>query len=219
MGMIFGLVGVTHDQAETLRADPVLANDLVTVAQEEGHDAHHKAFLERLPLEKRQQAEERRAAIENSPQHQEYRKLVDEARSKLSRLGALESALNLEKSWHILHYAFTGDVGPVGSPGDALLSGEGVGDDMGYGPPRLFDSKSTQAFADFLARHTVEELNARLNYSAMMAAGVYGLPMGQGLEAEFEEGIRREVASYFPQLRDYVATMASKGNGLLMWLT
>ena len=217
--MIFGLIGVSRDQAESLRAAPALANDLVTVAQKDASDASHKAFLERLPKERRLEIEKRREAREASAQFQEYREQIEQARAKLSCLGTLAPALDLEKSWHILHYVFTGDVGPVSSDGDALLSGEDVGDDMGYGPPRLYDPERTKAFADFLGRQTLEELQARLNYAAMMAAGVYGLPMGQGSQTEFEDGIRREVASYFPQLRDYVTAMASKGNGLLMWLT
>jgi hypothetical protein len=43
--------------------------------------------------------------------------------------------------------------------------------------------------------------------------------MGFGSEAEFEEEMRDDVSFYFPMQRDYVAGMAAKGNGLLIWLS
>ena len=139
---------------------------------------------------------------------------------RIAGLGKIEAPLDLDKSWHILHYTFTGDIGPVGSPGDALMAGEDLGSDIsGYGPPRLLDPDGTKRFAEFLQRLDLETLQNRANREAMMAAGVYALPMGPGAETEFEIGVRREISSYFPLLRDYVLEAARKGNGLFMWLT
>jgi hypothetical protein len=137
---------------------------------------------------------------------------------RVSPLGAIAQPLVLEKSWHILHYAFTGEAEPTGSPGSMLLEGDEVGEDIGYGPPRLLDPQSTKTFADFLAQQTVEELQARANYAAMKTASIYGLPMGGGDDARHEDAVRREIAAYFPPLRDYVVATAAKNNGLLLWL-
>jgi hypothetical protein len=137
---------------------------------------------------------------------------------RVSALGAIEPPLVLEKSWHILHYAFTGEAAPTGSAGSMLLEGDEVGEDMGYGPPRLLDPERTKTFADFLSAQTADGLRAGLDYPAMKAAMVYGLPMGRGTDADFEDSVRREAASSFPRLRDYVVAMAAKKNGLLMWL-
>jgi hypothetical protein len=41
----------------------------------------------------------------------------------------------------------------------------------------------------------------------------------KGSEPEFESELRAEVAAYFPRLRDYVAKMAEKQYGLLIWLS
>ena len=41
----------------------------------------------------------------------------------------------------------------------------------------------------------------------------------RGSEREFESELRAEVAAYFPRLRDYVAKMAEKQYGLLIWLS
>ena len=138
---------------------------------------------------------------------------------QLDGLGRIEAPLDLQKSWHILHYVFTGSIGPVGSPGDTLLSGgDDLGEDVGYGPPRLLDTQNTQRFAEFLQALDLNTLQSRVDFKTMSAAQVYSLPMGVGAEADFEIGIRREISSYFPVLRHYVSSAARNGNGLLMWL-
>jgi hypothetical protein len=220
MSMMFGMCGVTPDQARTLRANPALANDLAAVARQDARESGLRLLLDQLPPEERLEAATYLKAMRSSTQLQEFHKELDRSRPILSAMGTLEPALYLEKSWHILHYALTGDVVPVGSAGDALLSGEALGEDMGYGPPRLLSPESTREFSELLKRENLEDLQARLNYSAMMAAGVYGLPWGGGgSTSEFESEIRTELATYFPQLKNYVVQTAEKQNGLLMWLT
>jgi hypothetical protein len=41
----------------------------------------------------------------------------------------------------------------------------------------------------------------------MARIGVYSMPMGRGSDFQYEEGLRAEVAHYFPLLRDYVDAM------------
>jgi Domain of unknown function (DUF1877) len=65
-------------------------------------------------------------------------------------IGPFEQALNLEKSWHILHYLVTGHTDDSSAPGDALLTGESLGEDAGYGPARLHDEIKTREFGQFL---------------------------------------------------------------------
>lgn len=217
--MIFGAVSVSPDQIAKLRAVPSLASDLLTVAQEDGSKMHHAEMLSRLPPERRQQAEARFQAMQTSPHFIEAQKEVEQARERAVALGTIESALDLEKSWHILHYVFTGDIMPVGSAGDALMTGEDLGEDTtGYGPPRLHDPESVRLFADFLQTLNSETLQSRAEYRKMSALGVYSMPMGPGAESEYEAGIKREIAGYFPLLRDYAVEAARKGDGLLMWL-
>jgi hypothetical protein len=170
--------------------------------------------------ESRQAAEERyRAALEQMQGLKEAEMQLSEARASLVGIGPFDPALDLEKSWHILHYLFTGDVGPVGSPGDGLLAGEDLGEDVGYGPPRLLDMDGTRTFAQFLEALDLTQLLARMNYQEMLRVGVYSMPMGPGTEAEFESGLREEVGYYFPRLRDYVVSVAAKRGGLLLWIS
>jgi len=220
MGMIFGMVAVTPEQIAKLCTSPALANDLMIVAREDGSEAQSSEWLSRLPPERKQQAEERLRQMQSSPEFIAAREEVEQARRRISDFGKIEPELDLDKSWHILHYIFTGDIGPVGAPGDLLMTGDDMGGDTtGYGPPRLHDPEATRRFAEFLQRLDLETLQDRANREAMTAAGVYALPMGPGAEAEFETGLRRVISSYFPLLLDYVVEAARKGNGLLMWLT
>lgn len=219
MSMLCGIVGVSPDQIGVLRAIPTLANDLVLVAQHEASVIARKRLLERLAPDKRAEAVARFDAMESRPEFHAAKREDADARARLAELGPLEPALELQKSWHILHYTFSGNVWPVGSAGDALLTGEDLGNDMGYGPPRLHDPATTKAFGDFIATLDLGQIQSRIKYRELLSLRVYGLPMGGGSEAQFEEELRLEVASYFPQLRGYVARMSQKGNGLLIWLT
>ena len=137
----------------------------------------------------------------------------------LAALGSFAEVLDLHKSWHLLHYLFTGEVGPAASPGGTLMSGEELGEDVGYGPPRLHDAEATSAFAAFLKQLTPEKLATRLNLQEMQRAGVYAIPMpSRAVEKELNE-LRKEIRTYFEPLRDYVVNMAARNNGLLIWLS
>jgi hypothetical protein len=128
----------------------------------------------------------------------------------LSHFGALQEPLDLHKSWHTLHYVFTGSVFDVRGPGAALLAGEEMGEDSGYGPARLHDAKPTQEFAHFLASQDVATLQARVKVGQMADMGIYG---GD------DDEVPGEVAHYFEQLRDYVSAVARANGGLLVYLT
>jgi hypothetical protein len=126
-----------------------------------------------------------------------------------------ERVLDLHKSWHVLHYLFTGEAEGGIPPADAILGGRELGDDMGYGPPRLQEPAATAAFARFLAPLTVEELQRRIDLPRMSELEIYCCGDDDGSADE----IREDVAHFFPQLQRFVAAAANNGNGLLMWLS
>jgi hypothetical protein len=220
MSMMCWMLGLSPAQIAALRANPSLAGDLAGLAQDEQLQARRAAVMSRLPPEKREAAEARyRALMERIPDAKEAEARKAAARARLEPMGPFEQALDLAKSWHILHYLFTGHIDDAKAPGDALLTGEELGDDVGYGPARLHDEKETQDFARFLNALDVARLQERLNYKEMSRVGVYSMPMGPGSDAEFEAELRAEVGVYFPRLRDYVGRMAEKQDGLLIWLS
>jgi hypothetical protein len=220
MSMMCWMLGLSPAQIAKLRANPSLASDLAGLAQDEQLQARRAAAMSRLPPEKRAAAEARyRDLMARIPEAKEAETRKAAARARLEPVGPFEQALDLEKSWHIFHYLFTGHIDDAKAPGDALLTGEELGDDLGYGPARLHDERETQDFARFLNALDVARLQERLNYREMLRVGVYSMPMGPGSDAEFEAELRAEVGSYFPRLRDYVVRMAEKQDGLLIWLS
>src|SRR5262245_25829503 len=134
MSMIGWALGVTPPQISSLRANPSLVSNLVLVVVGDRWKTAFDELIERAPPERQGQLEERHATFAQSPASKELAARVAKARPEIASLGVIEKPLNLEKSWHMLHYLMTGDIFPAGSPGDLLLTGEGVGEDLGYGP-------------------------------------------------------------------------------------
>jgi hypothetical protein len=120
--------------------------------------------------------------------------------------------LCLHKSWHCLHFLFTGNAGGSGGShlGEAILGGREIGGDaadMGYGPPRALSPAQVRNVAAALDAFPIEERVRQFNPVAADNAGIY---VAQH-EAE-------ELKDYFIMLRNFYADAASKGNGMLLWI-
>lgn len=125
-------------------------------------------------------------------------------------LMAAVDALELDKAWHVLHYAFTESAWAGPQPAATLLSGgREVGDDLGYGPARALSPKETQAFAQFLAAQSEASLARKLNVPKMQGLDIYCA----------DEDSEEDLNHYFPQLKSYVLDAAAKGQGLLIWMS
>jgi Domain of unknown function (DUF1877) len=120
--------------------------------------------------------------------------------------------LDLHKSWHCLHFLFTGKAeGSDGSPlGDAILGGTEIGGeaaDTGYGPPRALSPTQVKNVAAALDAFPIEQKAQAFDAAAADQAGVY--------VAQHE---KQELQQYFAQLRSFYADAASKGNAILLWI-
>jgi hypothetical protein len=124
--------------------------------------------------------------------------------------------LDLHKSWHVLHYLFTGEAEGGAPPANALLGGRALGEAMGHGPPRLHEPAATAAFARFLAPLTVAELQRRIDIARMSALGIY---CAADENAGGAPDLSDDVEFYFPLLQEFVAAAAKSGNGMLVWLS
>jgi hypothetical protein len=143
MGMRCSILGLTPRQIDGLVATPALMTDLVLVVCDETRKA-------RLPPEQRQQLEASRATDDRAPGAKERQVRFAEARERIARLGSFEPPLDLGKSWHILHFLLAGEIGPPSGDGAFLMTGQELGDDMGYGPARLHSPAETKDFSRFL---------------------------------------------------------------------
>jgi len=209
-GMICSVLGVTPAQISALRARPSLVRDLVLVV----HDNRLKALLEDVirhtPAERQAELVARQTRFEQSPAGSELSARTAQARVATAVLGPIESELGLESSWSLLHFVLTG-----GAPGNLLLSGESIGEDLGRGPARLHDEGQTRELSQLLAQHDVEQLSARVDLNVIAELDVFAVPEEPG--PDYENELRAEVGIYFPRLRDYVCAMADQRNGLLVW--
>jgi Domain of unknown function (DUF1877) len=138
MSITCSVLGVTSVQMRALRAKPALVSKLALVAHIDLLKAHIDELTERMTPEQRAQLEASQAPSAASPAATETDARIADARAALGALGPIESALSLEKSWHMLHYLFTGHVG-TWRPGELLPSGTIPGEDAAYGPARLYD--------------------------------------------------------------------------------
>jgi hypothetical protein len=78
------------------------------------------------------------------------------------------------------------------------MTGQSLGDDVGYGPARLHNPDETRQFARFLSAQNVEHLKRRVNYREMLGLQVYAMPSGgQTPDAQHEAELRQEVGSIF----------------------
>ena len=124
--------------------------------------------------------------------------------------------IDLDKSWHAIHYLLTKSAWGGEPPGNLLLcGGKEIGDvDVGYGPARAVSPDEVKGFADFLAGTNTDDLKGRFEPSELSSAEVYpDIWEEEGSEA-FEY-----IEHFFSVLRDFVAEAAQNGMGFVVWMS
>ncbi|KRC84421.1 hypothetical protein ASE25_21585 [Terrabacter sp. Root85] len=82
--------------------------------------------------------------------------------------------LDLDKAWHGVHFLLTGAAWGTDNPlGGAVLGGREVGEDDGYGPPRLLEPDIVREVAEALGVVTDAELRARFDPEEMQRLDIY----------------------------------------------
>lgn len=208
MSMICTVLGISPSIIAAIREKPMMASAL---AQNPGGASialvdKAESLLARMPPEQQKIVQARLAAVREKLEAQ------GGAAAPSPQTQGLEPPLDLHKSWHLLHFVFSGRVDDAPAPEGELMGGEAMGQDLGYGPPHLHDVAATAAFAKFLAAQDIGALKRRIDLAKMEDIYVYG-----GLDDE--EEIEDDLKHFFPLLRDYVVAVADKGYGLLIWLS
>ncbi|MCI4066073.1 YfbM family protein [Micromonospora sp. R77] len=125
-----------------------------------------------------------------------------------------EPELDLDKSWHGIHYLLTGTGWQVSEgAGTAILGGVEIGPDGGYGPPRLLDRDTVRAVAAALDALDVETLRARFDPGAMAAADIYPDIWTNGID-EIDY-----LMSHFDHLRRFYHAAAVNSQAVLVAIT
>lgn len=219
MSMLGYVADITVAQIAAFRELSALASNFAEISVDNLLENRRNSAFSHFPPEYRQQFEQakRNLAAEAAPAVLEKSKRLDQARSQLAKYGPFQPILELNKTWHILHFLMTGHSNAFPSPGDALLSGTPVGENLGYGPARLHSPTETRSFSDFLAHLQVELVISRLDFNALAHADIY--PVSTEPEFRDAEDWRSEIAKSFISLKSYVTRAAESGDGLLVWLS
>jgi hypothetical protein len=120
--------------------------------------------------------------------------------------------LDLDKSWHGLHYLLTGTAWDGAPPFSlAILGGAEIGEDTGYGPPRYLTPEEVRAVAGALHRTPHESFLARFDPAAMNAAEIYS----GGWENCAAQAMRQQLG----HLAEFYASAAADGMAVLICLS
>jgi hypothetical protein len=124
--------------------------------------------------------------------------------------GEAKNVLNLDKSWHALHYLLTGSAEPVDTPlGQSILGGTDIGPDLGYGPARLLPPDQVRLIATALSKVSKETLVSCFDLPAMQTAKVYACSTESDLEL---------AQSYLARIIHFYAEAAAVGSAMLLYL-
>lgn len=123
--------------------------------------------------------------------------------------------IDVDTSWHALHFLFTGSATPGKPPLDFILGGPTVGDiDLGEGPARIFSSAEVRRIAAGLALINLETLRSRFDARALMENQIYPRHWNRvDKTSSFAF-----VAEQFDALKDFVTTTAQAEAGMIVYM-
>jgi len=128
------------------------------------------------------------------------------------RMTKIPTGLELEKSWHCLHFLFSGKVWETGNAPieKAILGGKEIPDVegvMGYGPVRCLEPGEVKKIAAALEAYPIKRRAQSFDPRAAAAAKIYCPDHGP-----------KELIRYFNLLKRYYRAAASKRHAMLIWI-
>jgi len=124
-------------------------------------------------------------------------------------------SMDVDKCWHAIHYLLTGQ--PLG--GDepyslAVLGGEDLGEDLGYGPARFLTPEQVEDVAATLRTVGVDELANRYAPEEMELAEIYpGV-----IWVKDSENALEYVLENYERLVEFYSAAAERGDGMILWI-
>jgi hypothetical protein len=124
-----------------------------------------------------------------------------------------EPDLDINKYWHGIHYLLTGTAWELcEGAGEAVLGGEAIGEDAGYGPARLLLPEAVRRIAAALDTTDIETMRSRFDPRAMTAADIYPSSIWNASDFDF-------LAQRFLELCGFYRAAADKGQAVLVAIT
>jgi hypothetical protein len=125
------------------------------------------------------------------------------------------NTMDVDKSWHCIHFMLTGQADGGSEPlAWAILGGEEIGEDAGYGPARILMPEHVKDISSALLSIGKEEFASRFNPVAMQAADVY---LSEMCVRDGEEALEYIVENYL-NLVDFYRGAAERGDGAILLL-
>ncbi|HVI56953.1 MAG TPA: YfbM family protein [Luteibacter sp.] len=126
-----------------------------------------------------------------------------------------DHVLNVEKTWHAIHFVLNGQPWPNdGILSQVVFGGEPFGDDLGYGPARCVDPTTVNAIAEELRSIDSDAIVAAMDLSRLDEADIYP---GGWLD-EGDNG-RRYIADHLRALCAFYAIAARNEEAVIAWLS
>ena len=125
--------------------------------------------------------------------------------------------IDIDKTWHGLHFLFTGTAWQGEPPASFLVvGGHVIGDvDVGYGPARALMPDDVARFADFLSSVDDDELGGRYDPGRMTQLKIYPETWA-GADADEEIGY---LLDGLARLRAFVSAAREAGDAIVIWLS
>ena len=128
-----------------------------------------------------------------------------------------EDSTDIDKTWHALHFLFTGSAWGEGFPqGFLATAGKPIGDvDVGYGPARSFSPSEVSQIHDFLQSLVRDDLRGRLIPGQMEKEEIYP-SYGTGDALSDEDW--NYIAGGLDEVRTFVAETVRQNKALLVYI-
>ncbi len=122
--------------------------------------------------------------------------------------------MDVDSTWHALHFLFTGSPNAGKPPLDFILGGTPVGADLGEGPARMFASAEVRKIAAALALIDIETLRSRFDARLLMEQQIYPTHWNR----PDKTSSFAFVAEQFDALKDFVTTTAQAEAGMIVYM-
>jgi hypothetical protein len=125
-------------------------------------------------------------------------------------------ALDVDKSWHLIHFLLTGDASEGEYPlVNAVLGGNELPDtDAGYGPFRYLVPDEVEAVSQALVSISAKDLWSRFNAARVRSEDIYPSDIWSG-----DDGDKQYVSQHYEALRQYFSDAAASGSAMLLYIS
>lgn len=128
--------------------------------------------------------------------------------------GGDDRLIDIDKSWHAIHYLLTGTAWLVtGDAGLAVLGGEPLGEELGYGPARVLSPEQVRRVSEVLSATDEDTLRQKYDPGRLTRLDIYPRIWD-------EHGVLDEyVLPNYARLVAFYAKAAAENQAVLLALT